>query len=495
MDQDQQKPKSSPSLSQRTISSASWNIASSAVQVLVGVARTWLLARWLPVYVFGIYAFGISVVNLSGVVPNFGMGGAFLHRDPETEHEEETARAHFTLKLIFTLAWAALLAIFALLFTEGETRTALLLLTLTGSGNHLTQTPRLILMRRVVHRRLALIQLVDVLLCAAVALGLARGGATLWALLATDIVTMVLNIVMLYFWRPVWRPRLEWVPQRIRYFLRFGSRNVLAVVLMNALDRVDDLWTGIFLGKGDPLGFYSRAYTFATYPSKILATPINTVAGGTYAELKGSRQRLSRAFFRTNAFLVRSGFYLAGLLALIAPEFIRLGLGEKWTPMVNTFRLMLLFTLFDPIKATVANLFIAAGEPEKVVKVRSIQLLILLVGLFSLGFWLGIEGVALAVDLMLVVGIIMLLALARAHVDFSPRRMFAFPALALVLALALAYGTSILPAVAGSDWRTGIVKTVVFSLVYGGMLLALERRQIIEMGTMAIRLVFRRTGG
>ena len=39
--------------------------------------------------------------------------------------------------------------------------------------------------------------------------------------------------------------------------------------------------------------------------------------------------------------------YLLGavLLALVAPEFIRLALGAKWLPMLTAFRLMLVFTL------------------------------------------------------------------------------------------------------------------------------------------------------
>ncbi len=229
------------------------------------------------------------------------------------------------------------------------------------------------------------------------------------------------------------------------------------------------------------MGFYSKAYRFATYPRSILADPITGVAGGTYAELKHQRLRLSRAFFRTNAFLVRSGFLLAGLLVLVAPEFIRILLGVKWLPMLDAFRLMLIFTLFDPIKSTVASLFIAVGRPELVVRARLIQLLVMVAGLLLLSPTMGITGVALAVDAMLVVGIAILLRQARTYVDFSAKRLFAVPFLGLVTGLAFAHGAILLPGVAGSDWRTGLVKILVFSLVYGFVLGVLERQQLSEM--------------
>jgi O-antigen/teichoic acid export membrane protein len=396
------------SLAHRSVTSVTWNVAASLIAVGVLFVRSVLLARLVPVYVFGIYALAGSIVGLTVIVPNFGMGGAFLHRAPETADEQQAACVHFTLKLMFTVVWASLLVLGAFLFTSGETRTALLLLTATTAGIELAQTPRLILTRRVVHRRLALMQILKVVLTTLVAVGLAWRGEALWALLAANVVSLALTIVALYVWRPVWRPRMVWSPAVMRYFLRFGSRNFPAVALMRALDRIDDLWTGLFLGK-TPLGYYSRAYTFATYPRKVLAAPVNMVAGGTYAELKGDRKRLSRAFFRTNAFMVRSGFFLAGLLALIAPEFIGLLLGAKWLPMLDAFRLMLVYTMLDPMKITVGNLFIAVGKPGHVARARAVQLAVLVGGLFLLGLPLGITGVALAADGMLVVGMAILL--------------------------------------------------------------------------------------
>jgi len=222
----------------------------------------------------------------------------------------------------------------------------------------------------------------------------------------------------------------------------------------------------------------------------VLATPVNLVAGGAYAELKEDRARLSRAFARTNALLLQSGFFLAGLIALVAPEFIRLMLGARWLPMLAAFRLMLVFTLLDPIKITVAGLFIAVGRPDQVVKARVAQLGVLVAGLLLLGPSLGIAGVALAVDVMLVVGMAVLLWQARIYVDFSLGGLFAVPGLALLLGMLLSLGASALPGIEGCDWRTGFVKVMVFSAVYVVILLALERRQLRETVSLLTRNLF-----
>jgi O-antigen/teichoic acid export membrane protein len=476
------------SLVRRSVTSVGWNVVVSIIQILVGFGRSVLLARLLPVEVFGIYAFTGSIVMLTGVLPAFGMDGAFSHRSKETENEGQAAAVHLTLELAFVTVWMVLLGSGAIIFTTGQTRLALLVLTLTHGGVMLTRTPSLILVRRVVHRRLALLQSINIVLSAAAAVLLAWGGVEMWALLSTDIITLVLSIFLLYIWRPVWRPRLTWSPPAMRYFLRYGSRNVLAQGLLRALDRVDDLWTGAYLGD-TAMGHYSRAYAFATYPRMILAQPVNRVAIGTYAEVAENRQRLSQAFFRTNALLIRSGFFLAGILALIAPEFIRLLLGPKWLPMLDAFRLMLVFTLFDPIKITVANLFLAVGRPEKVLRARVVQLAVMVIGLFALGPRWGISGVALAVDAMLLVGMALLLWQARTYVDFSLKHLFRVPTLGLLLGIGTVLAATAIPGVQGSDWRTAAVKAVAFGLVYASTLLLLERNEIGRYVSMLTHLL------
>lgn len=471
-------------LAQRSIRSVSWNITSNLAKIAVLFVRSILLARLLPVETFGIYALATSIVTFSIVIPEFGLGGAFLHRTVETEDEEAAAAHHFTLNLILIGLWMLILMAATLVMTSGELRLALLALTLFYGGLQLARTPQLILIRRVAHRRLAILDLLTALLTTAVALFLAWRGETLLALLATDLVALLVTVVGLYLWRPVWRPRLARSRTAIQYYLRFGRRGVAANILNETLDNLDDIWTGTFLG-ATALGLYSRAFTFATYPRRILAFPVSSVASGTYAELKGDRPRLSQAFFRTNALLVRSGFLFGGLLGLVAPEFIHLLLGDKWLPMLNVFRLMLVFTLLDPIKTTVSSLFTAVGRPEQVVQSRAIQLVVMVLGLLVLGRYWNISGVALTVDLMLLVGMGWLLWKAREHVDFSTRQLFVAPGLALAAGLGVAL--LLTPLVSWQSqtfdpgWMTAATKVIAFLIGYLALLFLLERRVLLEM--------------
>ncbi len=168
-------------------------------------------------------------------------------------------------------------------------------------------------------------------------------------------------------------------------------------------------------------------------------------------------------------------------MALIAPEFIRILLTDKWLPMLDAFRLMLIFTLLDPLKLSISEVLSAVGKPELVVRTRWIQLGVLILGLALLSPSNGIAGVALAVDIMLVAGIAILLWSVRRFVDYSLAGLFAVPAAALAVGLILTTLTAGLSAIPANDWLTGGIKTVVFCLVYMFVLLVFERSRLLEM--------------
>lgn len=450
-----------------------WNSIANVVRVLVLMLRSIFLARFLAINIFGVYTFSVSIISITAFFLDFGMDGAFIHMSSETKEEDIAAKTYFTLGCLLAIFWGGFMSLGAFIWLDGVKRTVLLALTFITILKQLTKPPRMILTRRVEHRRLAFLQAFNVLIASFVAVFLAWRTGSIWALLSVEIIQVCITLVIFYVWRPVWKPRLEWSHNHVRYFLRFGSQNLLANLLGSAIKHVDDLWTSLVLGD-TALGLYSRAYTFASYPANILATPINNVAIGTYAALKRDRLGLSQAFFRMNALLVRSGFLLAGLLAWAAPEFIRIGIGPQWIPMLNSFRLMLIFALLEPIKMTVANLFIAVGKPSLLVKTRFVQFGILIIALLILGPPLGITGVAIAADIMLLAGIGLMFIKARPFVDISVRKLFQGPSMGLLFGSGITWGVLALAPGLKGDWAVGLTKIFVYSIIYVSSLLILE---------------------
>lgn len=467
----------SSSLAQRSLTSLTWNTFASLVTLPVSFTQTVLLARLLPVEYFGIFGGLTAIINLSYPVFEFGLSAAALHRAPETEDEEKAIAIFFTLRLIFSTLWALLLTAFAWLALDGQRRMVFLAMTAAAWAMYTSVAGQVLLIRRVQHRRLAIADILQTVIVFAATLLIAYFTGSIYALVIAPAIQAAINWIMFFIYRPVWRPRLLLETAAARYFLVFGSKVMGGVTISVALDYLDDLWTSVFLGDR-ALGFYSRAYRFATYPRLILSEPVNSVSTGIYAELKFDRRRLSQAFYQVNALLLRSGFLLAGWLTLIAPHFIRLFLGDKWLPMLDAFRLMLLYAMLAPIRNTVSNVLIAVGKPEQASLSRLAQLIALILGLFALGPGLGIQGVALAVDFMLVVGLATLFIYVRQYVDFSLRGLFVAPSAALIVGLGAGMLTNLAIIPQSSDWWLLIIQSVVFLICYSISLLIVEGKEL-----------------
>ena len=276
----------------------------------------------------------------------------------------------------------------------------------------------------------------------------------------------------LWLYRRPWRPAFGLDRELTSWYFRFGAFFFASANLAFLLDQFDDFWTGTFLG-ATALGLYSRAYEFARYPRRVLAGPIVQVFLPVFAQLQSDRLRLSKAFYRVCSLIVRVGFLAFGAFALVVPEFIRIFLGERWLPMALAFQLMLVYTLLDPLVAVCNNLLNGVGQPRIITQVRLAQTVIFIPAVIVLAYFYGINGVAVAADLMLVLGIGWLFRQARQYVDFSILRMFLVPALGLGLALTTAMLVQAQLYTANAV-LTLLTKAIVTTVVYGAMLLTLS---------------------
>lgn len=482
----------SSNLTSRSIKSVKWNSISNIVQISFSIIQTIVLARLLPIAAFGVYAGALAITQITGSLASFGMHSAFLYRSKYTEDIEKTAAIHFTLQLVISIIWTGLMLFGGLLLikpTADGFLTVFMIITISQTILNISNTPRLIIARRVEYKRIATITIVDTILTFILSIFLAVIGKPLLALAITNIVNAFTHLILLYFWKPIFKPKFAWDSKIVKFFLSFGSRQVIAGLLLNALDRFDELWIKIYLGN-NPLGYYSKAFSFAQYPSKIVAAPISNVSNATYAEIAGDRKKLSEAFLRTNSLLIYSGFFIVGSFLLAAPEFIRIVLGERWMPMLLALQIMLPYAMFEPIKQTMSNIFLSVGKPETIVRIRTIQLVIMIIGLFIFGTRFGIEGVAIAADITILVGISLVLILLRKHVDYSLKKLFATPVVAFMLGFFISFGIDRLFLETINDLPSALVKISIFSGIFIAIGFLFDKKEFVTIYRLIQKYVF-----
>ena len=464
-------------IASKTVRGTALSAGSSAATLVLGFGRSVLLARLLAPEQFGVVTLALFFLSLTTQVQRFGLNRAFIHRQDDSPTNLATfASLQVGLTAVAVAVSLAVAPLLARLYPRQPGLAPVLMVLaafeLLRAFNGVAQT---VLVKGLHFRRLATLDVASSFAMIIVAPTVAWLGGGIWALVAEHVTGVLVRTAGLWIYRRPWRPAFGLNRELTRWYFRFGSFVFANANLAFVLDQFDDFWTGTFLG-ATALGLYSRAYEFARYPRRVLARPILQVFFPTFAQLQDDRLRLSKAFYRVCSLIVRVGFLAFGAFALVVPEFIRIFLGDKWLPMAVTFQLMLAYTLLDPLISACGNLLTAVGQPRVAIRIRLLQLVVFVPSVVGLAHLHGIDGVAVAADLMLLVGIGLFLRQTRRYADFSLRRMFLVPTLALVMGSAAAMGLAALvtfPAEAVSLVGKGMAAI----LVYLGISLALERQE------------------
>lgn len=465
----------SDSIATDALKGSVFSIAASLITLVAGFTRSILLARWVAPEHFGVVALGLFYVNLAARLRGFDFGRALIHRQ---DNSEQVLRTYFTLS-VGTLLLSLVLLIGAIpLLSVAYPATPVLTgvvaalagVDLVKGLSHIQET---LLSKDLAFRELASIDVAASIAMTVIAPWLAWQGWGAWALVAEQASGILVRFTMTWLVFRPWRPCIAWHRDTARWFWGYGKPVWGATNLGYLLDRFDDFWIGTALGK-IPLGYYSRAYEFAHYPRRVVANPLVGVFAPVFAQLQTDRKRLSQAFYRAAHVILRSGLLISGAFALIMPEFIRLVIGEQWLPMLLTFRLMLVYTILDALAMLGENLLLAVGIPQILQRSRLVQVAVCIPAVIVGAYLWGINGVALAADGVLIVGVCVLYPRIREVVDFSLVRLGFWP----LVALGVSYAASIFLESRGSHldvWLLGITKLTLFTGLYLVLLAARER--------------------
>jgi len=448
-------------------------MAASAATLVIGGVRAILLARWLAPADFGLVALGLVYLGLVGYLMSGSLGMIYIGQRERTPAFVGTWVA---VRLLLGLGGAVLLLLLTPIVAHaypngGDLRWVMLALAPVLVLRKLGDIQGAVLRAELRFGKLAWLDLASSLSMTIVALSLAWAGFGWWALVFEPLAGATARTILAWtVWR-AWSGRLAWDRDVLRSIWEQAKHNWVSGNLGYLLDQFDDFWVGTALGTV-ALGVYSRAYEMAGYPRRMLGIPLVRVVGALYGRALDDRLRLSQLFFRASSALLRANCLVAGLLALALPEFITYVIGAKWQPILWPFRLMLIYVALDAVLILAGNLMQAVGRPSALRKSRLVQLVTFVPAVVVGAALWGVSGVAVAADLMLVVGGAYLVGELRQVVDMNLWRLVGWPALAL--AAGFGAGWWVGEAVTLGPLLTLLSRWAAFGVVFGGGLWLVE---------------------
>jgi PST family polysaccharide transporter len=396
-------------LGERLKVGAKWSGAEILLNLPVRLGTLAVLARLLTPAEFGVFAAAVTVIEFARPLGTLSMEHALVQ-------SKNLSAASIAFASLFALGLSSVTAVIIalnadavlLLYDDPEVPGLLVVLALSGPLAAVAGLLLAILRRKLAFRPLSFIVLFSSAIAALTSVWAAVAGWGIWALVTGYYVDLVLRASFaLFLVRPRFvRPRIR---EETRGLLRFGAGSTLSNMLNYWALHGDYVVVGSVLG-AQPLGYYSRAYQLISTVPGMLGRLHNMVLFPAFSRAQSDRVYLEKALLAGTEATAALTLPLSAWGLVLGPEIISVLLGPGWEDAVIPFQILSLGVYLRAGYRFAASIVLATGHVFSLSACQGIYG-VLIVGGTLFGSQWGIDGVAFATLLALLVFYVLLYGL------------------------------------------------------------------------------------
>jgi len=218
-----------------------------------------------------------------------------------------------------------------------------------------------------------------------------------WALVLGLLAGNAVRCFVSYLIHP-YRPHLSSNLGKAKELFGFGKWILGSSILVFLITQGDDIFVGKLLGT-TALGFYQLAYRISNMPATEITHVISQVTFPAYSKLQDNIPKLKAAYLKVLHVTAFLSFPIAGLIFILAPDFTKIFLGEKWMPMVPAMMVLVWWGVIRGLVGAMSPVFLSIGKPEILTKMQFFQSVLLIFLIYPLTVHWNILGTSVAVFL------------------------------------------------------------------------------------------------
>lgn len=372
---------------------AAWMLLFKAVDRVLGIVSTLLLARLLVPADFGLVAMAMSVIAVIELATAFSFEIALIQNPrPQRVHFDTAWTLNVLLGLGCGAAIAALAYPAAVFYAEPRLSAVMLVLAIAWLAAGFENVGTVEFRRAMDFRRefgfMAAKRVVNFVVT--VALALLFG--SYWALVIGTLLGRLAGVVLSYVMHS-FRPRFTLAASRDLF--GFSGWLLLNNLLGVAILRAPHFFVGRLNGS-QALGLYTVGSELAYMPATELIAPVNRVLFPGFARLTDDAARFRATFIDIIAVIVMIVVPTSIGIAAVAEPMIRVLLGEKWMEAVPVLQLLAPAGAIVALTSNNVSAYLALGRTAHPPLIMGARIAALIAALIWLAPGGGIVGVAQA---------------------------------------------------------------------------------------------------
>jgi len=387
---------SSESLSRKVIRGGFWVFALRFTNRGLGFIRTIILARLLAPSDFGLLGIAMLAISTLETFSQTGFQAALIQKKDNAESYLDSAWTVSVIRgcVLFGLLFfsAPLVAKF---FNSPQATLIIRVIAVTVLISGLRNIGVVFFQKELEFNKQFSYEFSATIIDLSVAVALAFILRNVWALVWGGLAAHCVRLYMSYSLHS-YRPRISFEKEKFQELFGFGRWVLGSSILVFLITQGDDIFVGKMLGV-TALGLYQMAYLISNLPATEITHVISQVTFPAYSKLQDDLPQLREAYLKVLQLTAFISMPFAGGIFILAPEFTKIFLGDKWMPMVSAMQALVFSGLVRSIQATTGPIFLALNRPEIEPKWQTIRLFVLFVLIYPLSNHWGILGTSIAV--------------------------------------------------------------------------------------------------
>jgi len=390
------------SLSVKVIKSSFWAFALRAVNRAFSFVRLIILARVLAPDDFGLMGIALLTMATLDTFSQTGFQAALIQKKDDIKSYLDAAWTVLILRGSILFAILYIIAPFAAhFFNAQEAEVIIRVIGLSFLIQAFTNIGVIYFEKELEFNKFFIYSFVGTLSDFVVAVSAALILKNVWALVFGSLAGSTAMCITSYFIHP-YRPKFDFHLGKAKELFGFGKWILGSSILIFLITQGDDIFVGKLLGT-TALGLYQLAYRISNMPATEITHVISQVTFPAYSKLQDNIPKLREAYLKVLQATAFLSFPIAGLIFVLAPDFTKIFLGEKWMPMVPAMQVLVFAGLVRSIAATTGPIFHAVGKPKIDTIWQIVRLSVLATLIYPFTIKWGILGASIVVFLSIFV--------------------------------------------------------------------------------------------
>ncbi len=347
-------------LFKKVVKGGIWVFAIRFVTQLLSVARLVVLARFLEIEEMGLLGIGMLMIQILNTFTATGFQKALIQKKDDIHSYLNTAwtvgivRAVvlFTI-LYFAAPYAAMLRVEPekASLTISIIRVIGVTMLITAFGNIAT----IYFQKELQFQKQFIFQMSSTLVDSIITITIALIYRSIWSLVIGKLAGTFVKSVLGYIIYP-YKPAIRLDFAQAAKLWKFGKWIFGGTILGFLVIQGDDIFVWAYLGV-TALALYQMAYKFSNLPATEITNVISQITFPAYSKLQDDIPRLKEAYLKILKLTAFISVPIAGLIFVLAPDFVSLFLTEKWLPIVLPMQILAIKGLLSSLGGTRGPLF------------------------------------------------------------------------------------------------------------------------------------------